>query len=76
MCLVFGHASKVIGEPAADGEDGQHLQEVGQRRGIFKRMRGVGIDVTAAVGAEHFDRDLRSDRPLDDGLLLDGLCPP
>ena len=36
-------------------------------------MRGVGIDVTAAVGAEHFDRDLRRHRSLRDVLLRDGL---
>ena len=36
-------------------------------------MRGVGVDVTAAVGAEHLDRDLRRHRTLHDVLLVDGL---
>jgi len=27
--LVFGHAAEVIRQPAANGEDGQHLQEIG-----------------------------------------------
>ena len=73
MRLVFGHAAEVIGQPAADGEDGQHLEKVGERRGIFKRMRGVGVGVAAAVGAEHFDGDLRRHRALRDGLRLHGL---
>ena len=33
-------------------------------------MRGVGVGVAAAVGAEHLDGDLRGHRPLDDGLFL------
>ena len=36
-------------------------------------MRGVGVDITAAVGPEHLDRDLRRHRPLHDVLLVDGL---
>ena len=36
-------------------------------------MRRIGIDVTAAVGAEHFDRDLRCHRTLHDDLFVDGL---
>ena len=71
--LVFHHAAEVIGQPAADGEDREHLDEVRERRGIFERMRGVGVRVTAAVGAEHFDRDLRGHRALHDGLLVDDL---
>ena len=71
MRLVLHHAPEVIGQPAADGEDGEHLEEVGERRGILERMRGVGVDVAAAVGAEHLDGDLRGHRPLDDGLFLD-----
>ena len=36
-------------------------------------MRGIGIGVTAAVGAEHLDRDLRRHRALHDVLFGDGL---
>ncbi len=36
-------------------------------------MRRVGVRVTAAVGAEHFDRDLRRHRSLHDVLFGDGL---
>jgi hypothetical protein len=32
-------------------------------------MRGVGIEEAATVGAEHLDRDLRSDRTDRDGLF-------
>ena len=73
MLLVLHHAAEVIGEPAADGENRKHLQEIRERRRVFERMRGVGVDIAAAVGAEHLDRDLRSHRPLHDGLFGDGL---
>ena len=36
-------------------------------------MRGVGVGVTAAIGAEHLDRDLRSHRTLHDGLGIGDL---
>ena len=70
MSLVLCHAAEVISEPATDGEDGEHLEKVRQRRGILERMRGVGVRVAAAVGAEHLDGDLRSHRTLDNGLLI------
>ena len=56
--------------PCAEGEaerrgirDRQHLQEVGERRRVLERMRRVGVEEAAAVGAEHLDRHLRRDRP-------------
>ena len=73
VLLVLHHSAQVISESAADGENGKHLDEIRQRRRIFERVRGVGVDVTAAVGAEHFDRDLRRHRPLHDVLFGDGL---
>ena len=51
----------------------EHLEKVRERRGIFKRMRGVGVRVTAAVRAEHLDGDLRRHRPLHDGLRVERL---
>ena len=36
-------------------------------------MRGVGVGVTAAVGAQHLDGDLRRHRPLHDGLRVERL---
>ena len=68
-CLVFHHAAQVVGQPAANREDGEHLEEIGKRRRILERMCGVGVHVTTAVRAEHFDRDLRSDRTLHDSLF-------
>ena len=73
VALVFHHAAEVIGERARDREDREHLEKVGERRGILERMRGVGVDVAAAVRAEHLDRDLRGHRTLDDRLGVDGL---
>ena len=45
------------------------LQEVRQRGRVLERMRGIGVEEAAAIGAEHLDRDLRSDRADGDGLL-------
>ena len=54
MLLVLHHPAEVISQPAADGEDRQHLEEIRERRRILERMRRVGIDVTAAVRARAF----------------------
>ncbi len=45
-----------------DQEDREHLHEVGQRRRVFIRVRRVGIEEPAAVGAQHLDGLLRGDR--------------
>ena len=37
-------------------------------RRVFVRMRGIGVEEAAAVGAEHLDRHLRGHRPVRDGL--------
>ena len=73
MLLVFDHAAQVIRQSAADAEDRQHLDEVGERRGVLEGMRRVGVDVAAAIRAEHFDRDLRRHRALHDELFVHGL---
>ena len=55
-----------IPEPVNEGLDrdqrawrqqqhGQDLGEVGERGGVLERVRGVGIEEAAAVGAEHLD---------------------
>jgi hypothetical protein len=56
-----------------DQEDGQHLQEVGQRRRVLIRVRRVGVEEAAAVGAEHLDGFLRGHRPHGQGLLVGAL---
>ena len=68
VALVFYHPSKEISQGARDSKDGKHLEEVGKRRRIFKRMRRIGIRVATAIGAQHFDCNLRRHWPLHDGL--------
>ena len=69
LALVADHAAEHVGQRRADREDRQHLDEVRQRRRVLERMRGVGVEEAAAIGAEHLDRDLRGDRADRDGLL-------
>ena len=54
--------------PAGNHEDAQDLQKIGEGRRVFERMRGVRIEETAAIGAEHLDGFLRGHRALGDGL--------
>ena len=68
---VADHLPKVIAQRRRDQQDGQHFQEVGQRRRVLQRMRGVDVEEAAAVGAELLDGDLRGGRADGDGLL----CP-
>ena len=46
-----------------------HLHEIRQRGRVLERMRRIGVEEAAAIGAEHLDRDLRGDRADRDGLL-------
>ncbi len=76
MALVADHAAEHVGERGADREDRDHLHVVRQRGRVLERMRGVGVEEAAAIGAEHLDRDLRGDRAHRDGLLgaFEGGC--
>ncbi len=69
LTLVAHHAAEHVGHRCAEREDREHLNEVRQRGRVLERMRGVGVEEAAAVGAEHLDRDLRGDRADRDGLL-------
>ena len=69
MALVAGHAAEHVGERGTEREDRDHLHEIRQRGRILERVRGVGIEEAAAIGAQHLDRDLGSDRADRDGLL-------
>ena len=40
-----------------------------ERVRVLERMRGVGVEEAAAIGAEHLDRELRGDRARRDRLL-------
>ncbi len=55
-------------QAGGDQEDRQYLEKIRQGRRILKGVRAVRVEKAAAVGAEHFDRLLRSDRALRDGL--------
>ena len=59
---------EIIGEAARDEEDGEHLNEVGQRRRVLIGMGGIGIEKTAAVCSQHLDGHLGGHRALGDGL--------
>ena len=69
LALVADHPAERVGQRRADREDREHLHEVGERGRVLERMRGVGVEEAAAVGAEHLDRFLRGDRAQRDGLL-------
>ena len=55
-------------KPGAQQEDQQHLDEIGERRRVFVGRCGVGVDETAAVGAQLFDDFLRRHRAAGDRL--------
>ena len=69
LALIADHAAEHVGERGAEREDRDHLNEVRQRGRVLERVRGIGIEEPAAIGAEHLDRDLRGNRPDRDGLL-------
>jgi hypothetical protein len=56
------------GERERDRQQGQRLQEVGDRVGVLVRVGRVGVVEAAAVGAELLDRLLGGDRPAGQGL--------
>ncbi|MEY9245258.1 hypothetical protein ABIF27_005913 [Bradyrhizobium elkanii] len=69
VALVTDHAAEHVGHGGAEREDRDHLHEVRQRGRILERMRRVGVEEAAAIGAEHLDRNLRGDRSERDALL-------
>ena len=69
MTLIADHTAERVGERHADQEDQQHLENPGQGCRVLERMRGVGIEETAAVTAEQLDHLLRSDRPARQNLI-------
>ena len=68
MPLIPDHPSEIVGEPARDEEDGEHLDEIGQRCRVLIRVGGIGIEKSAAIGSQHLDRHLRGHRSLCDRL--------
>ena len=70
LARVADQAPEGEAQRAGDEEDGQHLAEVGERRRVFIRVRRVGVEDAAAVGAEQLDRFLRGERAHRQGLRL------
>ncbi len=57
-----------VGEPRRDEQDRQQFHEVRERRRVLERMRGVGVEEAAAVGAQLLDGHLGCRGPDGDAL--------
>ncbi len=66
---VADRLAETPGQPDADQKDRQHLHKIGERGWIFERVRTVGVEEAATIGAEHLDRFLRCDRADRERLL-------
>ena len=76
LACIADHAAKSVSERSRDDRLSQHQQQVGQRRGIFKGMGGIGIEEPAAIGSQVLDRHLGSSRSKRNDLLLAALQQP
>ncbi len=68
LTLVSDHPAEGVGQRSADREDQQHLDETGEGRRVLEGMRGIRVEKTAAIRAQHLDRELRGNRSAGDGL--------
>src|SRR5205823_12505058 len=55
MTLRPRHSPEGVCERAPQRENGNQLNEIGQRRWIFKRVSAVGVENSAAISAQLFD---------------------
>ncbi len=62
------HAAECDGERGGQHRDGQHREEIDQRRRILVRVGAVGVEESAAVGSQVLDELERGDGSLRDGL--------
>ena len=69
LALIADHPAEHVGERGAEREDRDHLDEIRQRGRVLERMRSIGVEEAAAIGAEHLDRDLGGNRAHGNGLL-------
>ena len=69
---VPDHGAERVAEGGRDHEDGEHLEEVRQRRRVLERVRRVHVEESAAVGAELLDGDLGRRGPDGQDLLGQG----
>ena len=67
--LLADHPTEDIGERRADRKNQHHLDEIGEGVRILVRVRRIGVEEAAAVGAHDFDDFLRSHRTLGDHLF-------
>ena len=62
------HAAEAIRQRRPEREYEHHFREVRERCRIFEWMRGIGVEESAAVTAQKFDRFLRGDRAASNDL--------
>src|SRR5438270_3717867 len=73
MALRAGHAAERVRQPGGYSEDGEHLNQVGEWRGVLEWMSAVGIEEPTAVRAPLLDDLLRSHWALRNCLIVDGV---
>ena len=56
-------------QPRAEHEHAEQLHKIADRRRVFERVRRIGVEEAAAIGAEQLDRELRRHRPERDDLF-------
>ncbi len=72
LTRITHHAAEGVAQRRRNQEHRYHCQKIGERCGIFERMRRVGVKETATVSAQLLDRFLRSHRTQSDDLLFSG----
>ena len=72
LAAVAGHPPVHEYERRGDDQHGQHLDEVREPGRVLERVRRVGVEEAAAVGAQLLDRLLGGDRPDRDRLMQTG----
>ena len=71
LAAVAHHAAKGVGQRERNRQQEQDLDVIRQRRGVLVGMGRVGIEETAAVGAQLLDRLEGGHRPHGQGLGID-----
>ena len=74
LALLADHPAEHIGQRRADREDQHDLDEIGERVRVLVRMRRIGVEEAAAIGAHHFDDFLAGHLTLGDQLLATFEC--
>ncbi len=69
LTFVADHDAEGVARGRRNDHQGQDLQHIGQRRRVFERVRRIGVEEAAPIGAEHLDRFLRRDGADGDRLV-------